>query len=73
MITDLIHATDLPRENAEGGEAVARNLRLLEGRLRAPPLRLFRDTSVPPAFTLILTAFTRTTNGLMLFVEGFCG
>ena len=29
-----------------------------------------RDLGVPPAFTLILTAFTMTTNGLTLFVEG---
>ena len=66
MIIGLIQATDLPRENAEDGDAVAPSW-------RAQPLLLFRDTSVPPAFTLILTAFTLTTNGLRLFVEGFCG
>ena len=38
-------------------------------------LSSFRDTlaSVPPAFTLILTAFTLTTNSLRQFVQGFCG
>ena len=39
--------------NAADGEAVAPSW-------RAEPLCLFRDTSVPPAVTLILTAFTLT-------------
>ena len=69
MITDLIRATDFPVENAEVGEAALRPLRLLEGRSISP----FQRHSVPPAFTLILTAFTLTTNCLTLFMEGFCG
>ena len=60
MFIDLIYATDLPRENDEDDPL-------------CEPLLCFRDTSVPPAFTLILTAFALTTNGLLLFVEGFCG
>ena len=59
MITGLIQATDLPRENAGDGEAVVPSW-------RAQPLSLFRDI-------LILTAFTLTTNGLRLFVAGFFG
>ena len=47
---------------------MVRPLRLLEGRSHCA----FSETQ-PPAFTLILAAFTLTTNGLTLFVEGFCG